>query len=983
MRLFRIRTHAVAVAGALGLVAGLFAPSAPFLPTDAPAIAEPLAPDASEGAPHSAPTGDGPEAPPEAPQEGQTQDPGQDPGANPGQDPGANSGQDPEQDPGSAETEEPSAPESETPGPPAPQNAPSPIAAAAESAAVAAQIAASPGCSYADAGSGAFAKSICWINMDGLTTQYDAVVDPKTTAGTTCVNVLGLYTCTSTGTFTSRMGSAHGNYRVQGLPGVPSTNQATARANALDAFWPVFDTTTPLYRATPDGTYWGPVANVPVSFPLSSALSFEAEIDIALDSGSLSGRGVAVQAAGIPTSSLAGLGNNGLYTGIAGKPAILQPAIYDTGVTTNTVVTMDNIVLRRSNGSVVTGGYSIVGADAGATTALESVAWATVDGDGFRWLPNDPVAWAAAPNDSARKDAAVGTNGCGATLAVEFNPLADIIPIPVRDCVGTGSGARDGAAMVRTSPLGLPLIPFSVTQRVQSGGTQAVAFGILTTGAQINVAVQDRIVNTSGAPTTTDFRATLTPTSGGFGAADAVTSSTGPTALAGTPQELRVPAVDGGFQFNFAATTASDPYLSSYTQNWVCSKTSSTSMSSTPWSGNGTPENPQPSPPPASWSLLQDGEFAECTVTYIPPYLTLKKQVDNAAGGAASPADWTIAGASPVSAITGRTGEATVTRVPVAIGDYAITEAGAPADYRWESLSCDGPAGSTHTTPSPGGGIASGGVTMAKLDDTTCTLTNRFVGAHLTLEKRVESTHGGGAQPGDFTLAAAGPTPGISGVTGSAAVTNVPVDPGNYTLSESGGPAGYAGAWECSDGATSLPVSAAGVVEVPAAGNVSCRITNRDLPGTVVWTKVDESGTPIGGSEWVLTGPGIPAAGVVIPDCEAAPCTGSGPHDTNPAPGGFAIGGLSWGEHELVELTAPPGFLRDSATHRLAIGPTAPAQLAWDLGNIENVRITAPAIPLTGGLSTLAFVLGGGGFLLLTAVAVARQQIRRRRALLG
>ena len=80
----------------------------------------------------------------------------------------------------------------------------------------------------------------------------------------------------------------------------------------------------------------------------------------------------------------------------------------------------------------------------------------------------------------------------------------------------------------------------------------------------------------------------------------------------------------------------------------------------------------------------------------------------------------------------------------------------------------------------------------------TCTITNTAVAPQLTLVKQVDNgTTGGTATPANWTLAAAGPTP-FSGVSGTPAVTAVPVAVGTYTLSESGGPAGYtASAWSC------------------------------------------------------------------------------------------------------------------------------------------------------------------------------------------
>ena len=89
-------------------------------------------------------------------------------------------------------------------------------------------------------------------------------------------------------------------------------------------------------------------------------------------------------------------------------------------------------------------------------------------------------------------------------------------------------------------------------------------------------------------------------------------------------------------------------------------------------------------------------------------------------------------------------------------------------------------------------------MTVPSGGNVTCTITNTAVAPKLTLVKQVDNgTTGGTATPASWTLAAAGPTP-ISGVSGTPAVTAVPVAVGTYTLSESGGPAGYtASAWSC------------------------------------------------------------------------------------------------------------------------------------------------------------------------------------------
>ena len=96
-------------------------------------------------------------------------------------------------------------------------------------------------------------------------------------------------------------------------------------------------------------------------------------------------------------------------------------------------------------------------------------------------------------------------------------------------------------------------------------------------------------------------------------------------------------------------------------------------------------------------------------------------------------------------------------------------------------------------------------VTLGIGQSATCTITNDDIPAHLTLSKAVINDNGGTAVATDWTLNAAGPTTGISGVTGTAPVTAVQVLPGTYTLSESGpGPPGYAASsWACTGAAVS------------------------------------------------------------------------------------------------------------------------------------------------------------------------------------
>ncbi|MBD9470842.1 DUF11 domain-containing protein [Pseudoxanthomonas sp. PXM01] len=96
----------------------------------------------------------------------------------------------------------------------------------------------------------------------------------------------------------------------------------------------------------------------------------------------------------------------------------------------------------------------------------------------------------------------------------------------------------------------------------------------------------------------------------------------------------------------------------------------------------------------------------------------------------------------------------------------------------------------------------------------------------LTLIKTVTNDDGGTQSPIAWTLSAAGPTP-ISGTTGSAAVTNVAVNPGTYTLSESAFPSGYSATpYSCAING-GVPVSGNSIT-LAAGDNAVCRIHNDD-----------------------------------------------------------------------------------------------------------------------------------------------------------
>ncbi len=212
------------------------------------------------------------------------------------------------------------------------------------------------------------------------------------------------------------------------------------------------------------------------------------------------------------------------------------------------------------------------------------------------------------------------------------------------------------------------------------------------------------------------------------------------------------------------------------------------------------------------------GASVRCTAVNVAATLGLRKVVVNDNGGTAVPEDWELT-ATPIGDVPPGIGPVTVTGTDALLGElftirpnteYALTETNVP-NYVLESLGC-------FLVPRQSGGNI---ISVDPLDTAVCTFTNADEPAQLTLVKVVDNgATGRTAVPSDWTLSAAGPAP-VSGPGNSPAVTDQPVDPGSYELSEAG-PAGYdASSWVCQGGTLS-----GSTVQVPPAADVTCTITN-------------------------------------------------------------------------------------------------------------------------------------------------------------
>ncbi|NMN02169.1 DUF7604 domain-containing protein [Bifidobacterium panos] len=267
----------------------------------------------------------------------------------------------------------------------------------------------------------------------------------------------------------------------------------------------------------------------------------------------------------------------------------------------------------------------------------------------------------------------------------------------------------------------------------------------------------------------------------------------------------------------------------------------------------------------------------------------------------------------------------------------------------------------------------------------------------LTLVARVDNTHAGnhGASPSDWSLSAlnrdnAGvhPTvpaksmalaPGESG-TDKMATKPTLVVPGTYKLRQEANPSsqypyfpGYAvGKWFCVDNKgsklNSTNPSVRDEIVVGAGQNVTCLVTYTAKPGGVSWSKVDEHGGLLGGSNWSLAGadgrPGLVAD--------------NGGHDTDKTPGGFAVTGLKWGGYRLGETKAPDGHQLLPTPLTVSVFPVSDAVQepssfmvkAGDDGKIVNRKLSEGAAVKTAQQSAKSAGLAKTGARIAAVVAV-------------
>ena len=327
---------------------------------------------------------------------------------------------------------------------------------------------------------------------------------------------------------------------------------------------------------------------------------------------------------------------------------------------------------------------------------------------------------------------------------------------------------------------------------------------------------------------------------------------------------------------------------------------------------------------------LEPGAGADvaCTLTnsFLPPHLTLAKQVVGG-GPRPAPSDWPLSFDNPASGRSGSgvTGDAAVTGAAVGSGLVTLAETPDPG-YVSGSWSCTGTAGTPSATVN---GVAT--ILLAPDDaEVSCTITNTFAGAQLTLGKQVED---GGLVPGapgapeDWTLSAVG-AGGEMHVPGGGSAF---LPAGDYTLGEAANTAvdpDYRPAqWQCEPaGALTPGAPGTGSVHLEPGSAVSCTLANLFRPPHLTLTKVVQGGPLASTADWTLTFAN-----------ESGTVSGIG-RSGDPAITGVAVGA---GSYRLMESPTDP-----------SVPATGYTSSGWSCDG------TNAAVPATDGSATIALEPG-------------------------
>lgn len=391
------------------------------------------------------------------------------------------------------------------------------------------------------------------------------------------------------------------------------------------------------------------------------------------------------------------------------------------------------------------------------------------------------------------------TNGNGGSATPSDFTLSASGPTPISGTTGAASvtGAAVHAGTYALSETNLPGYVAGAYSCTINGGAAVVGDSVTLAGGD---AATCTINNTDQPVSLTLVKQVINDHGGTATTADFTLTASGPvtiSGISGAPTVTQAPVSEGRYTLSEAGRAG---YASG---GWSCSGGSLAGTTLTLARGDNV-----------ICTIVNDDEGA---------ILTLVKQVVNDGGGTATATDFTLSATGPTS-ISGVTGGAAITNARVQPGRYTLGEDSVPG-YVASDYSC-----------AVNGGTAISGNTLLleNGDVAVCTVVNDDTGATLTLIKHVINDDGGTAQVGDFALTASGPT-SITGTTGEASITAVPVSAGTYTLSETN-LAGYtARDWSCTVNGAAAVIGAR--LDLAGGDRATCTLVNDDEPAVLSVSK--------------------------------------------------------------------------------------------------------------------------------------------------
>ncbi len=247
--------------------------------------------------------------------------------------------------------------------------------------------------------------------------------------------------------------------------------------------------------------------------------------------------------------------------------------------------------------------------------------------------------------------------------------------------------------------------------------------------------------------------------------------------------------------------------------------------------------------------VIPNGGSATCTITNddIAPSLTLIKALVNDDGGNEVESSWTLTATGPTG-FSGA-GPSVSNGVSFDAGSYNLSESG-PGGYIASGWVCVGGTQDDADT-----------VTLGLGESAICTITNNDIPATITLTKQVINNFGGPAVAGSFTLT----------VDGSGVVQGTPyeVDSNTSHAIDENGLSGYE--FVSIAGDTLCPGVLGGTVTLDEGQNISCIITNQDLPATLIVIKhvISDNGGTLDAGDFTMNVTGTDVSDTSFPGEES------------------------------------------------------------------------------------------------------------------